>query len=84
MLSMQNSERSFYHTRQRLIESLTGFVYLGNTITTSGIESPCRKECRILEDKCKGCGRTLAEISNWRLFTDSERKSIMERLSGDL
>lgn len=46
------------------------------------IESPCIKVCAIDPDTglCQGCRRTIAEITGWASFTDTERKRIMKQL----
>ncbi|MBT7407955.1 MAG: DUF1289 domain-containing protein, partial [Nitrosomonadales bacterium] len=33
------------------------------------------------EDMCRGCFRTLDEISNWALKTEKERQEIMQNLN---
>ena len=33
------------------------------------------------EDICKGCFRTLDEISNWALMTEKQRQEIMQELN---
>jgi len=49
----------------------------------SDIESPCNQVCAIdpASALCVGCGRTLAEIERWRLFTSEERRRIMAELA---
>jgi hypothetical protein len=46
------------------------------------MKSPCINVCDI--DKktgtCKGCGRTIEEITNWSSLTEKERERVMERL----
>ncbi len=49
----------------------------------SGIESPCRKVCR-LDDAgtvCTACGRTLTQIRDWQGYTPHKRREIMVRLA---
>ncbi len=44
-------------------------------------ESPCIKVCQIdLDDRCRGCGRTLDEISRWRDMTTAQRIAVNQRL----
>lgn len=44
-------------------------------------ESPCIKVCQIdLDDRCRGCGRTLDEIARWREMTRDERIAVNQRL----
>jgi len=43
--------------------------------------TPCIGVCQYdNEDICRGCFRTLDEISNWALMTEEERKEIMKKL----
>ncbi|MGO9360672.1 MAG: DUF1289 domain-containing protein [Xanthobacteraceae bacterium] len=46
------------------------------------IESPCTKICVMdpLSGLCRGCGRTLAEISAWATLRPSERAAIIRKL----
>lgn len=44
------------------------------------IKSPCIKVCKISNDICIGCFRTIEEITSWRLLTDEQREDIMESL----
>ncbi len=47
---------------------------------TEKIESPCRRVCFLAEDLtyCKGCGRTTEQIRRWWMFTEEEKKSVLE------
>ena len=42
------------------------------------IASPCLNVCKIKNNICIGCQRTLEQISNWSKMTDEERKKIMQ------
>ncbi|MGP0094086.1 MAG: DUF1289 domain-containing protein [Xanthobacteraceae bacterium] len=46
------------------------------------LESPCTKVCAIepMSGLCLGCGRTLAEIEHWLVFTVNERDEVMAKL----
>ena len=46
------------------------------------METPCNKVCQIDPETqlCTGCGRTLAEISQWLLLAPPERARIMAEL----
>jgi hypothetical protein len=45
------------------------------------IESPCVSICVYnINEFCIGCKRTRDEISDWRKYTDDERKHIMSLL----
>lgn len=47
----------------------------------SAIESPCIKVCELNRDQiCTGCGRTLAEITDWPK-ADGRRKLLIRRLA---
>ena len=48
----------------------------------SEFSTPCIGVCKYgNEDICRGCFRTLDEISNWALMTEEERKEIMKKLN---
>jgi len=47
------------------------------------IYSPCIKVCKLQDDVCIGCGRTVEEIACWLKYSDAEREQIMQRLSKD-
>ena len=42
--------------------------------------SPCINVCRIVDGYCKGCRRTIYEITNWTKYTSNERMNILEKL----
>jgi len=44
------------------------------------IKTPCISVCKMERGICKGCKRTLEEISKWRSYTDQEREKIMRDL----
>lgn len=48
----------------------------------TAIESPCIRVCIIdaMTGYCRGCWRTLDEISFWVRYTSEERRQIMRRL----
>lgn len=50
------------------------------------IESPCTKVCEI--DKrtglCRGCGRSMAEITGWTGMTPALRQALMRQLPARL
>lgn len=47
------------------------------------METPCAEICEIdrTTGLCRGCGRTLAEISTWASLTTAERRRIMGELA---
>lgn len=44
--------------------------------------TPCINVCKIVDNICIGCNRTLDEIARWSKMTDNERSNIMKRLKG--
>lgn len=46
------------------------------------METPCILICSIDMESgfCHGCGRTNAEIGAWTMYTDEQRKTLMEEL----
>jgi predicted Fe-S protein YdhL (DUF1289 family) len=46
------------------------------------LETPCIKICVLdpASKHCLGCGRSLAEIERWTVFSDEERRRIMAEL----
>jgi uncharacterized protein len=48
----------------------------------AAIETPCIKICVVDPDHgiCAGCGRTIAEITDWAAMSDGERRRIMTLL----
>lgn len=45
--------------------------------------TPCKNICKMENNVCQGCKRTIFEIANWAKFTDSQRKTITERLKNE-
>ena len=46
----------------------------------SSIESPCIKLCKLQDNICIGCKRTLSEIAMWSSFTIQERQKIVKEI----
>ena len=47
----------------------------------SSVESPCIKVCQLdAQQQCRGCGRTIDEITGWRTMSDEERRAINARV----
>lgn len=46
----------------------------------SAIRSPCVRNCNMPEygSVCKGCGRTLTEITDWPKLSDNEKTRVLE------
>jgi predicted Fe-S protein YdhL (DUF1289 family) len=44
--------------------------------------SPCKQICQLnhVDKVCKGCGRTIEEITKWPKMTYHERMKVMKRL----
>ena len=45
------------------------------------LASPCVNVCKVEDNVCIGCGRTLEEIAHWTAMTNEERQEINERVS---
>ena len=44
-------------------------------------DSPCVAVCSTLfDDICRGCGRTVMEVSNWVFMTEEEKKAVWKRI----
>jgi len=47
-------------------------------------DSPCIGVCTTLYDEiCQGCGRTLAEVSNWVFFSQEEKDLVWKRIRAE-
>jgi predicted Fe-S protein YdhL (DUF1289 family) len=46
----------------------------------SPIESPCIAVCRMDNEVCVGCGRTVDEVVNWYDMNDDEKQAVLNRL----
>ena len=47
------------------------------------VESPCTGICQTdFFDVCKGCKRTLDEISEWPFLSNREKQQIIDRIFG--
>lgn len=44
--------------------------------------SPCVNICRVVDDLCVGCMRTLEQIALWTQYTDAEREQIITTNAG--
>jgi len=47
------------------------------------IESPCVSVCRMENEVCVGCNRTVDEIVNWYDMTDDDKQAVLNRLEKD-
>ncbi|QWD44990.1 DUF1289 domain-containing protein [Polynucleobacter paneuropaeus] len=57
-----------------------------NSLSTGDAESdsPCIGVCTTLYDEiCQGCGRTLAEVSNWVFLNPEEKTQIWNRIRAE-
>jgi predicted Fe-S protein YdhL (DUF1289 family) len=44
-------------------------------------DSPCVAICSTLfDDVCRGCGRTILEVSNWVFMTPEEKDTVWDRI----
>ena len=48
------------------------------------VESPCINVCKIENDVCIGCGRTLEEIAHWSEMTDADKEYINANLQNKI
>lgn len=48
--------------------------------SAAGLQSPCVRQCRLMDGACAGCGRTLEEIKLWSEMNDEQRMVVMSRL----
>lgn len=46
----------------------------------TGVPSPCRRDCRAVDGRCVGCGRTLAQIAAWSGMSDQEKIDVLSEL----
>ena len=44
------------------------------------MKTPCIKVCKLVDNKCTGCGRTKDQITNWIRYSDYERNQIIKDL----
>ena len=49
----------------------------------SPIESPCIGVCRLENEVCVGCGRTVDEVVEWYNMTDKQKQAVLNRLEKD-
>jgi predicted Fe-S protein YdhL (DUF1289 family) len=56
--------------------------FSGNT--DDKLDSPCIGICSTLfDDVCKGCGRTILEVSNWVTFNPEEKRKVWDRITSE-
>jgi predicted Fe-S protein YdhL (DUF1289 family) len=49
---------------------------------TQEVDSPCIGICSTLfDDVCRGCGRTILEVSNWVEMSPAEKKQVWQRIT---
>ena len=44
------------------------------------MESPCIKVCTLEDNICIGCYRTQDEIREWMIYTDEQKKVVLDQL----
>lgn len=42
--------------------------------------TPCIKQCQLENNVCRGCKRTIEEITQWLDYTEIQRKNIINEL----
>ena len=48
------------------------------------VESPCINVCKIENDVCIGCGRTLEELAHWLEMTDADKEQVNANLQNKI
>jgi predicted Fe-S protein YdhL (DUF1289 family) len=54
---------------------------LKKPLVQSSILSPCIRVCKLRNDSCIGCLRTIEEIRNWSIMNDEEKLRCWSRIS---
>lgn len=47
------------------------------------IPNPCKSICKIKDDVCIGCKRTVEEIKDWSILSNDEKTKIIIRIKND-
>ncbi|MGH1428143.1 MAG: DUF1289 domain-containing protein [Arenicella sp.] len=47
---------------------------------TDIVASPCIKICIMEDNVCKGCGRTIEEITQWRHLDNPQKRRVLDRV----
>lgn len=45
------------------------------------VESPCIKVCKLHDDICIGCIRSIDEIRSWKYLSESEKLSVLDQIA---
>ena len=48
------------------------------------IHSPCVKKCKLINNICTGCKRTIEEITNWSRYSNKEKLDTLDRIDTSL
>jgi len=60
---------------------MSGNDNLSTPTPTPRGDSPCVAICSTLfDDICRGCGRTVMEVSNWVFMDDTEKDAVWTRI----
>ena len=60
---------------------MASYEKTGSSASFTSTDSPCVAVCSTLfDDVCRGCGRTVMEVSNWVFMTDEEKKVVWDRI----
>ncbi|TAA48063.1 DUF1289 domain-containing protein [Corallincola spongiicola] len=54
---------------------------MNNNPTPKQIVSPCIGNCKLIDNACVGCKRTLIQITNWRTMSSQQRDQIISELN---
>lgn len=44
------------------------------------MKSPCIKICKLQDNICIGCFRTIEEISNWKFMSEIEQQKVLDNI----
>ncbi len=48
------------------------------------MKTPCIAACKNNQGICSGCHRTMSEIIEWRNYSDEQRQSVIDKVSGKI
>ena len=76
-----DARAAFVYNPYTMIPKTYPATATANATASAATESPCIKVCLLdQEQRCRGCGRTVDEITRWRDMTSAERIAINQRV----
>jgi len=67
-----------------MVYTMTGDANSPTSARAARADSPCVAVCSTLfDDICRGCGRTVMEVSNWVFMNDEEKDAVWVRIQAD-